>query len=95
MSPEAKRRCEELNNKHFHGSTVMDVVTESYQAGMQDPDANKELLEDLQDTVASLQMSVDFLRGLRLGYEQRLGIDSSVWTNALYEEEKLKAARGS
>lgn len=83
MSPEAKRRCEELNNKHFHGSTVMDVVTESYQAGMQDPDANKELLEECEkvaETLLSTRYFLDMSASARLELTRLLS--------------KLKAARG-
>jgi hypothetical protein len=53
------------------------LIKTVYLAGMQDPQANEGLIKDMQDTIASLNMSVDFLRGLRLSCEQRLNIKRS------------------
>lgn len=50
-------------------------------------DKDKEI-QALKEENESLQMSVDFLRGLRLSYEQRLGIDSSHWCKALSQGVK-------
>lgn len=42
---------------------------------------------ELEQENTSLKMSVDFLRGLRLSYEKKLGIDSSEWLAAVENEK--------
>lgn len=75
MNEASKKRIEEINNKHFHGSTVLEAVTEAYQAGMQDPDAGKHECDDVCLQDMNLECPVSYPKEL---IESQL-VDDWVW----------------
>lgn len=83
----AKRKIEVVDKESFDAVVKERDELQSQRKTAVDMLNFRTKFKDIE--IESLRMSVEFLRGLRIGYEQRLGIDSSEWLKHI-EKEELK-----